>query len=551
MKQLLILFLFVVYVDTVILTETLRGDVYVSNGGSDTNTGTSITDAWQTIAKVNAVEFLAGDTIFFHTGDTWRETLTVPSSGSDGSPIVFTKYDSTGESGADPIISGGDIGDGWTNVSGDKWYFTGLSTNPNTVVFRDTMGTQVWTSASVDTEKEWFWTTSGDDTLFIYSSDTTNIEYGARSNCVNITNYDYIILDNLTLQTARFANIQIGGTSDHITVQSCTSRFGKDGVRVQGSTVGGGNIIQDNEIHYCFEYGVRFDDHILSGSGTESYVRRNNINNNHWAGIELEARYVIVESNIVTDNGSVGNNFQGIHLYGKGAENCGDHCIIRYNKVSGQGGTSPNATGIMIDVDCDTNEVYYNIVYESQGGGIAIYGATDAEIYNNSVYDNGQNGTGQGEIRIKDDGTDQTTRITVKNNIGYATQAGTYSIFIDPNSSGNTIDVTNNLWYSTQSYWYVHNVDTGATLATWNGKTGVGTDLNNDPLMVNPTTDFTLQSTSPCINTGTDVGLTTDYAGNTVPFESIPDMGAYEYQLSTATDNKGWAKWSAYKKYKH
>jgi hypothetical protein len=40
--------------------------------------------------------------------------------------------------------------------------------------------------------------------------------------------------------------------------------------------------------------------------------------------------------------------------------------------------------------------------------------------------------------------------------------------------------------------------------------------------------DFTLQATSPCINAGTDVNITTDYAGN--PIVGAPDIGAYEFQ---------------------
>jgi hypothetical protein len=46
--------------------------------------------------------------------------------------------------------------------------------------------------------------------------------------------------------------------------------------------------------------------------------------------------------------------------------------------------------------------------------------------------------------------------------------------------------------------------------------------------MTNPAgLDFTLTSTSPAINAGAIVGLTTDYLGN--PIVGIPDIGAYEY----------------------
>ena len=78
--------------------------MYLSNTGNDSATGAVITEPWKTVAKVNATTLPAGSTVYFRTNDTWREQLTIPSSGTSGNPITFTKYDSTGESGADPII---------------------------------------------------------------------------------------------------------------------------------------------------------------------------------------------------------------------------------------------------------------------------------------------------------------------------------------------------------------------------------------------------------------------------------------------------------------
>lgn len=50
---------------------------------------------------------------------------------------------------------------------------------------------------------------------------------------------------------------------------------------------------------------------------------------------------------------------------------------------------------------------------------------------------------------------------------------------------------------------------------------------NSNPLFVSAS-DFHLLSGSPAIDSGTDVGLTSDYAGN--PIYGLPDIGAYEYQ---------------------
>ena len=51
----------------------------------------------------------------------------------------------------------------------------------------------------------------------------------------------------------------------------------------------------------------------------------------------------------------------------------------------------------------------------------------------------------------------------------------------------------------------------------------------SDPIFVTAGTDWHLQSGSPCINTGTNVGLTSDYFGVTVPYGAGFDIGAVEY----------------------
>jgi hypothetical protein len=65
-----------------------------------------------------------------------------------------------------------------------------------------------------------------------------------------------------------------------------------------------------------------------------------------------------------------------------------------------------------------------------------------------------------------------------------------------------------------------------------NGTPGVvagAHDITSDPKFVNPATfDFSLQGTSPCINAGTNVGLTSDKSGVAVPLATNPCIGAYE-----------------------
>lgn len=53
-------------------------------------------------------------------------------------------------------------------------------------------------------------------------------------------------------------------------------------------------------------------------------------------------------------------------------------------------------------------------------------------------------------------------------------------------------------------------------------------EVTTDPLFVS-TSDFRLRAGSPCIDAGTDVGLTSDYAGVAIPLGMAPDIGAHEW----------------------
>ena len=90
---------------------------YVSNSGSDTNTGTSTTSAWKTIDKVNTLSsaLLPGDQVLFQRGGTFRGTLNINCSGSASQFITIGAYGT----GALPIISGSTSVTNWTVHSGN------------------------------------------------------------------------------------------------------------------------------------------------------------------------------------------------------------------------------------------------------------------------------------------------------------------------------------------------------------------------------------------------------------------------------------------------
>jgi hypothetical protein len=99
---------------------------YVSNSGSDSNSGTSQSSPWKTIAKVQSFlgNLRPGDRVLFERGGIWYEQLTVNNvNGASGLPITFATYGS----GSLPVIDGGGTKSGNIVSGGRDWCIGGSS----------------------------------------------------------------------------------------------------------------------------------------------------------------------------------------------------------------------------------------------------------------------------------------------------------------------------------------------------------------------------------------------------------------------------------------
>jgi hypothetical protein len=172
------------------------------------------------------------------------------------------------------------------------------------------------------------------------------------------------------------------------------------------------------------------------------------------------------------------------------------------------------------------------VIYNTYGPGIYLYESSYSNVYNNTIYNNStgsDTGHGRGSIRATGR-VEYTTNAIIKNNNCYSTSSRDYAIFVDANYVSNGIIVANNNFYRASGNWYFWNNGEGGNLATFNALPRVSGNVNSDPLFVSTSTsDFRLQSNSPCINVGTNVGLTSDFAGIGVPQGGVPEIGAYEY----------------------
>ena len=83
-----------------------------SQGGSDSNPGTSEAAPWRTLASVHALKFLPGDVVHFKHGSSWTGGLVIDDSGLEGSPITFTTYGT----GSRPVFSNPGGAGSWTKA---------------------------------------------------------------------------------------------------------------------------------------------------------------------------------------------------------------------------------------------------------------------------------------------------------------------------------------------------------------------------------------------------------------------------------------------------
>lgn len=171
-----------------------------------------------------------------------------------------------------------------------------------------------------------------------------------------------------------------------------------------------------------------------------------------------------------------------------------------------------------VNPDLGTVEAYNNVVYHvgtgpQPGDGAANYACVNAasssgpanavQIYNNTMYDCG------GQKTVDSGGLSLSTKTVMTNNIVYQVSGETLLTQV----GGTNLSGSNNLWFGAGN---VPSQTTG--------------NLTTDPLLLNPSiADFHLQATSPAIDAGKLLSLSTDFDGIKRPQGAGIDIGAYEY----------------------
>ena len=505
---------------------------YVDPAGNDSNSGTSPTSPWRSIAKVNSASLQPGDVVFFKSGGIWRERM-IPRNGAAGAPIIYAAYGS----GPKPIISGADTvpNSGWSVTSGSIYQVT-LANAPATIwdlyvdggvgaAAQNALGSDsMWgllSAACVSScspgpatyiggmeSGSWFYS---NPTLYVWLGDGSSpanhtVEIVTRDSAVGGTVSSgvapsHIVLDDLNLQRAgegvSFYAAGVGSYGDIVMRNLTVTQTGTgqvDAKYLNGLDLEGGiNATYDsNVISYTGAHG----NGINNQRTDNALIINNDVSHTDHNGIDIKASdNVTIQNNKVHDailgpaGAGLGTNVNNSHLNGiydesvsadgrSGSGTSGSYpaqnLVVEQNVVSNIGLGGKPGTGVGIQID------------RYLGGG--------NQVYNNTLF----------EVQI-----------------GLGLYSGSGSV------NNNAIHMSSN-WAMELTSGYTEDfndlgMQMGGGPASISGKGAGAHDFAANPLFVAPTAtppNFGLQPTSPCIYAGTNIGL---------PFAPpAPDIGAID-----------------------
>ncbi len=523
------------------------GRYYVSNAGNDNYDGKSEATAWKTIAKVNAQKLLAGDTVSFKCGDIWRETLTIPASGTNTQYIVFNTYGS----GEKPMILGSVSATSWENQGGNIWKSsTSIPVDPyvsssfrSEIFFYETDNSINWgvrASGVSSLAKEYDWIWSG-GYVYVYSatdpdSKYAKVEVPQRNNCIQVGNYQYIEVDGFDLRHAKNINVYDNDPETSLTgftIQNCIISYVGSREQANGynlSVCRNNLLIRNNEI---FEGGRR-----------QISVHIYDADNLTFSGITIDGN--------ICHDGYHGSGF-GIAMDGSRVGNRFENIVVKNNLFYDRttrnpaiDGWDPSSFGALRAGETGSSianvEIYNNVFMYPNTYALSITNVQNATVYNNTFYDFNHNTTTTYSYHVLVG--EKNTGLKIKNNIFYGTQSysitgKTMSVVIESGQDLSQMELNYNLFYENDTYMTMVQVQgTNYRSTNWSSiKTDRGWQINEpgllNPKFVSAPDNLHITETSPARGAGLDVNIPTDHDG--VKYPDPPSIGAYEYASGSVT----------------
>lgn len=525
---------------------------YVSNSGSDSNSGLSPDKAWQTVSRINSGSFLPGDSIRFERGGIWRNQIIFPSSGKSGLSIVITAYGS----GDKPKFSSPIGVATWTDLGGGLFSCVSFIHDQYSIFWEDNKAYQMATSSSC-TDGLWFYSSgtlfyrpsfgSPIDHVINYADRNWSTNYSFFSG-INISDRSYLTISELKFETLGngIVSWDSGFGTRHITIDSCEFYFCHTGIfmmpYINNNTF---TVIDNNYFKWC-QNAIRMYtalatskpgyDGGFQGTNDQCIISDNEMfecgttdGSNLWTfGTDYEA----IGLQNVTNSSIFGNyvhgGFQkGFIIFNLDTRKSENNRIYN-NIIENNGNKSPiEFTGETGQDGFNNNWIYYNFIKDTKAPSSFVWNQGDNANQTNYFLNNTVTGAG-GFIKVYT--INPALYLSVENNI-FNKMVG-YYFRCDGNPSKLILDY--NLYNtSTAADWYFN-----AAHRSLSAMQSLGYELHSqirDPKFIS-TSDFHLQYGSPAINTGNSFGFTKDIEANSI--SGLPDIGAYEYKSNIKTTER-------------
>jgi regulation of enolase protein 1 (concanavalin A-like superfamily) len=304
---------------------TLMSTYYVSNQGSDSNSGTSASSPWQTSGKVSGHHFAPGDVVLFQGGQSFGGLNLFNDGGSASNPVIFSSY-----------------GNGRATISPGKG-----------------RGAWVLNSSGITFENLNFVGSPGSDTY----QDGIRIENYASGTMSGVT------VDNCTVTGFAEGGIVFGSDSgsdylSNVRITNCSIYDNVEtGILSYSSAENNTNIyIANNTVHDNYGDGTS----VCTGSG----IMLGGLNG------------AVVERNIAYHNGAIGGN-GGVGIWAFQSNNVNFQYNESYSNRTERG---HDGDGFDFDADVSNSVIQYNYAFDNDGTGAQLdQWKNDGEFVNDVV----------------------------------------------------------------------------------------------------------------------------------------------------------------------
>jgi len=440
------------------------------SGGDDTKDGQSVANAWKTITKVNAAALVAGDSVLFKRGETWTGiVLNVTWSGALNNPITFGAYGD----GSLPVIDGNNVVNCIIANNAEHLTFENIECAQGLDYGFGFSNSDFVTMTDCEAHG-----CGNDNVIFITGCHDCTVTRGRFYNAYERT------------PTVTSTGIEIADDCYNITITGAEC-YDNEGTYGQGISIHSHaatgipyNVILDGCVCYGNDvYGIQIaKQNNVAESSRNILIRNCTAYDNGTGGIRITTTVANYSNGIMVDGcHSRDNGTRALFLQG-------DNLTIRRSMFD----------GVVYATACDGLKFHNNTCYLPAGAGAYALYLANARAASNEV----------------------------KNCVVYCAASGGMAIGVDATVTAAEVDIDYNLYYLaaeaiTAARWYWRGTAYGYADWLTNSTQDANSPAPANPLFVSvPDDNFRLQSGSPAIGAGTDVGLF--YSG------AAPDLGAYE-----------------------